>query len=115
MEKEFVLTTDCCALGEGGSNFRVEVVHNFTINGHPVIAGLNLLTDPGLERVADERVDDVYQPLLWHLPYFIDFGYIIQYDRVVTAPFQQVSSGKALILRYRKVFCMLAVHDYATK
>ena len=52
-KKESVLTADGSALGEGSSNLGVEIDHHFTIYGHPVIAGLDLLTDPGLEWVAD--------------------------------------------------------------
>ena len=68
-----VLTTDRRTIGEGLSDFRIKIYHNFSIYRELLISKLDLLPDPVFESIADERINEVNQPLFWYLSDLANF------------------------------------------
>ena len=69
-----ILTANRRAPGEGLRDLGIEIYHDLSIYRELVISLLDLLPYPLLESIADERENEVNQPLFWNLSDLANFG-----------------------------------------
>ena len=93
------LTTGLGGGLEGSSNLRVHVDGEASLDQHLLIPSLDLHLHPVGEDVLKDGVDDVANPLLWHLEDLLSVRQVIVNPSMKISERSYITDGEALVGR----------------
>ena len=79
---------------------RVHLDHDLLLVGHQGISILNLLLDPGLERLSQDSGTDIDDPLLRCLRDVGFVGQVMRDSRLLAGELEDLLQGQVLVLRH---------------